>query len=68
MADDVAARGVDPYAGLLDARRIGDEDELITFTQSVDDARALAEDGPVDGSLEARRIGLVSQVLHRERA
>src|SRR5689334_8927262 len=57
MSDDVAAERVHPDAGLLDARGIWDEDELIALTEPVDDARTLAEDSPVHGSLEARRIG-----------
>src|SRR5215208_2756877 len=46
-----------PHARLFDTGGIGNEDELIALAQTVDDARALAEDGPVDGGLEARRIG-----------
>jgi hypothetical protein len=57
MPDDVATRRVDPYARLLDARRVGDEDELIALVQTKYDAGAIAEHRAIHGCFEARRIG-----------
>src|SRR6476661_2430593 len=57
MPDDVPTRCVDPHARLLDARRIGDEDELIAFAQAEHHASAVAEHRTVHGCFEARCIG-----------
>src|SRR5688572_14148553 len=57
VTDDVAAHRVHPDARLLDAWRVGDQDQLVPLAQSMHDAGALTEDGPVDRGLEARRIG-----------
>jgi hypothetical protein len=57
VADDVAALGVDPHARLLDPGRVGYEDQPISLAETMDDAGALAEDSPIDGGLEARRVG-----------
>src|SRR5687767_1425603 len=57
VTDDVTTHRVHPHARLLHAGRIRHEDQPVTLAESMHDAGALSEDGPVDRGLEARRIG-----------
>src|SRR5262249_8225756 len=50
MPNDLAATRMYPHVRWLGAGRVGHEDQAIPFFETVDDARAFPEDGPVHWS------------------
>ena len=55
MANQVAARKVYPYAGLIIGGRAGYDDQLIAGVYACEMFGAFAEDGTMDGRPEAAR-------------
>ena len=55
MANGVAAREVDPDAGVVVEGRVGDEEEFVAVVEGFEELCSVTEDGAVHGGAEARR-------------